>query len=160
MKPISAEQAERWAESLCSRAEYASGEVRQKLLAKGLTSTVAERIIENLRKNRFIDDARFAHAFARNKVEYGRWGRKKIASALMTKKVDRDIIRDALDDIDPDTYIQAIEGLLEAKLRSMHIDVHSLDYAAKAKLYRLAISRGFETSAITSALDSLKNNTL
>lgn len=155
-RPLTIEAARAWAEDLCSRAEYASGEIRERLLRKGLSVSDAQKIVDSLIDTRFIDDARFARAFVRDKVNFSRWGKKKIALALYQKRVPRDIIRESIDEIDEDTYIKGLVELLASKMRSLGIESEELDYETKSRLYRFAASRGYESSSISAALISLR----
>ena len=118
-RPITAIEAKAWAEDLCSRAEYASGEIRERLIRKGLSPAVADRITGELIEARFIDDARFARAFVRDKTAFARWGKQKIIAALYQKRVGREEISEAIDEIDNDAYVDGLADLLRAKLRSL-----------------------------------------
>lgn len=157
-KIISAEAALEWAEDLCSRAEYSSGEIRGRLLRKGLSAADADRIVDLLVDLRFIDDARFARAFIRDKVSFARWGRKKIVAALYQKRVTRGIIEECMEEIDGDEYMKRLVEVIESKLRSMSLDIEDLQYDDKVKIYRFAASRGFESSSISRALATLKSS--
>lgn len=152
---MTAEAARVWAEELCSRAEYAGGEIRERLIRKGLAPNVADRIVDALVETRFIDDRRFARAFVRDKVRYSHWGKRKVMLALYQKRVDRDIIDDALSEIDEEEYIGGLATLLRSKLRSIGDGDDTLSYETKTKLYRFAASRGFESSAISRAIDTI-----
>lgn len=152
-QPITTEQAVLWAEDLCSRAEYAAGEIRDKLIRKGLTSAMADRIVDRLVASRFIDDSRFSRAFVRDKIQYARWGRQKVISALYQKRVARDVIKEAIDEVDEDEYLAGLVELLRAKARG----IDEIDYNARIRLYRFAASRGFEPGVIGRAVDKLKN---
>ena len=145
-------EAKAWAEDLCSRAEYSSGEIRQRLLRKEISPDIAERIISELICARFIDDARFARAFVHQKVKYARWGRRKIAAALFQKGVGREQINDALNEIDHDEYIEGLAELLRSKMRSLRVNADNLNFESKRKLYNFAAQRGFESSAVGEAM--------
>lgn len=147
-------RAEQWAEALCSRAEYAAGEIREKLIRKGLPSGQADEVVARLAAKRFVDDERFARAFVRDKVRFAHWGKLKISQALRLKRVSRDVIEAALAEIDPDEYIASLAALLQAKMRSMKADPAALDYAARVKLYRFAASRGYDSASIAEALEA------
>ena len=155
MKAFSPQQAKDWAEGLCSRAEYSSGEIRERLIRKGILPLEADKIVDYLIKNRFIDDERFARAFVREKNEYARWGKRKVAQALRLKRIDRCTIDDALAEIDSERYMAGLTALLAAKIRSLGLDPASLDYATRIKLLRFAAARGFEPAVASAALSKL-----
>lgn len=138
----------------CVRAEYCSGELREKLRRWRIDSGEAARIVERLSAERFVDDARFARAFVRQKSVLARWGRRKIACALAAKRVDRDIIAEALGEIDPAGYAEGLLALLAAKARSLGPEALAT-YEGRTRLYRYAASRGYETEAISQAIRKL-----
>lgn len=133
------------AEELCSRAERCTGEIYQKLQQWGIAYDDAAKIISALTDRRFIDDARFARIYAREKVEFNRWGKLKIRAALAAKCISQDIIAEALDDIDNDEYVAALQTIIAAKRRSTP-DADTYD--GRMRIFRHAASRGFETELI------------
>lgn len=150
-KPITPEQAMVRMEELCARAEHSSGEIMQKLLRLGIFPSDAERIVRSMTQRRFIDDSRFARAFARDKMEYARWGKRKIALALYQKRVSRELIAEALDSLDTERYRLILHELIAAKKRNL---AEPDTYEGRTKLFRFAASRGFEPDLIASALRS------
>lgn len=151
-KPITTQAALVKAEELCARAEHSSGEILEKLRRWGVPSERAGQIIDSLIDRRFIDDARFARAFVRDKLEYAGWGRRKIALHLCQKRVARSIINEALDEIDEDAYLRRLATLLARK--AAQIGDEATTYEGRTRLFRWAASRGFEPDAISKAMRS------
>lgn len=139
-------------EELCARSEQCEGELREKLRKWSIPSNKASEIIASLRSRRFVDDARFARAYVRDKFRFSHWGRRKIEMYLRQKRVEQDIIDVALDEIDPEDYLLLLRRLLSAKAATLRDDPGSFE--ARNKLYRFAIGRGFEPSVISQALSS------
>lgn len=139
-------------EELCARAEYCSGELRRKLYMWGVGSDDSDRIIDSLRRRRFVDDARFAEAFVREKTMYGGWGRRKIAAALYQKRVERDIIAAALESVDQESYETRLEEIMRQKRRSIP---EPDTYDGRTRLFRFAVSRGFEPDLAASVIRRL-----
>lgn len=166
-KPITIEQATVWVEDLCSRAEYAPAEINDRLIRKGLSRADAAKIVRHLEESNFLNINRFAEAFVRDKVMFSGWGRRKIAAALSQKRVPREIIEEALEELDIQTYRQNLNAILESKLRSLQkkralesndeSEGTKIDYETKAALYRFAISRGYESEAISKAISKLES---
>lgn len=153
-RPVTPEKAfERLADA-CARAEYCTHELREKLRRMGLTGSDADSVLQRLRAQRYVDDARFARAFVRQKAVFSRWGRRRIAYALALKRIDRAIIADAMAGIDADTYAEGLRALLAAKARSNGPDALTT-YDGRTRLFRFAASRGFESDAIADALRAL-----
>ena len=116
-KLISAENALMRLEALCSRSEHCEWELREKLRGWGVGIPDAEKILATLHKARYYDDERFARAFARDKLIYNRWGRRKIALALRAKRVDDDVVADALDEIDNEEYVSVLNAMMKARAK-------------------------------------------
>lgn len=133
---------------LCARAEHSSYEIREKLRRAAISSADMEYIIDYLEQNRYIDDSRYARAFARDKVRFAGWGRNKIRAALTLRRVPALEIREALDQIDPDDYFAAALRAAQAKSRSLDLS----DYNDRMKLFRHLASRGFESGIISQAI--------
>lgn len=151
-KPTTAAQALERLEELCARAEHCQSEMRDKLRTWGIPSSDAEKVMESLKRHKFVDDARYARAYVHDKFAYSKWGRRKIAQGLMAKRIDREVISEALAEIDADDYSEALIGLLRSKLR---VDSTLLDsYEGRTRLYRFALQRGFESPVISAALKS------
>lgn len=152
-KPTTAAQALARLEELCARAEHCQSEMRDKLMQWGIPSSDAAKVMDSLRQHKFVDDARFARAYVHDKFAYQRWGRRKIAQGLMTKRISRDDIDAALSEIDAEEYAQALQQLLRTKLR---VDPSLLDtYEGRTRLYRFALQRGFESSIVVNVLKKL-----
>lgn len=148
-KPLTPDAARIRAEELCARADYSAGEIRERLIRWGIFPSDADRIVDALIDTRFIDDERFARAFVRDKIEFARWGKRKIALALYHKRVARDIINETLDDYDETSYLAALNAVIASKRRTI---ADPDTYEGRTKLFRHAASRGFEPDLIAAAL--------
>lgn len=136
-------------EELCARAERCEHELREKMRAWRIDSRDIDAIINSLTTRRFLDDSRFARAFVRDKYRFARWGRRRIAMALRQKRIDSDVIDEALEEINQDEYTAVLRSLLKAKAAHME---RPLSYDDRMKLLRFAVARGFETQLVSSLL--------
>jgi regulatory protein len=85
-----------------------------------------------------------------DKFRFEHWGKIKIAYVLRGKSIDDALIDEAFDEkIDPEEYLQTCVELLSGKLRSID---QPLSQADRARLFRFAAQRGFETFVISKAL--------
>jgi len=144
----------RRAAALCGKQEQCSSQVREKLDRWGISSDTAERILESLKAEKFLDDSRYATYFVRDKFKLNAWGRIKIGVLLKRKGIEEAIIREALREIDEESYIGTCTRLIREKARSLQ---ESSAYARKGKLFRFAAGRGFESDLIHRILDSEEN---
>ena len=106
---------------LCSRAEYCSFDISRKALrALEGDNSAAERVLAALVRERYVDDARYASAFARDKASLQGWGPVKIRYALRGKgiagAVAEDAVREACGVSSAD---ERMEKLLAAKARTL-----------------------------------------
>lgn len=133
---------------MCARAEHCTYEMFTKLRGWGITGSSAREIVDHLADNRFIDDLRFARAFVRDRYRFTGYGRRKIVLGLIAKKIPRDIIDKALDEIDEDIYLDNLRHIVSRK--ASDLDMGSFD--DRNKVYRHALSRGYESSAVARAI--------
>ncbi|MBQ2950888.1 MAG: RecX family transcriptional regulator [Prevotella sp.] len=151
MKQISEDDALLRLTSLCSTAEHCSHEMIEKMQRWQLADDAQARIIEYLVKEKYIDDERYARFFAKDKIRYNKWGRRKVEQAMWLKHIDGYIQRDVLDDIDDEEYLAVLRPLLKTKRKSVKA---SSDYEMNMKLIRFAMGRGFTMDIIRQCLDN------
>ena len=136
--------------ALCAQAEHCEQEMRDKLKRWELDTAAADRIIARLQKERYIDDARYARAFVKDKIRYNKWGRRKVEQALWQKRIADDIRQQVLGEIDENEYLDVLRPLLKQKRRTTKAEN---DYALNQKLVRFALGRGFTFDLIRQCLD-------
>ncbi|MCM1378244.1 MAG: recombination regulator RecX [Clostridium sp.] len=140
--------------SLCARSEQCSADIRLKLMKSGISGEDVNEIMKFLVVNKFIDDWRFAHAFAADKLRFNGWGPLKIRYALASKRLDDKIISTALAELDEADIQEALMKAARSKARTLNLH----DPADADKLIRhLVASRGFTLHSATEALKSLKD---
>lgn len=147
-KQLTKENATARLESLCVRAEHCSYELLSKLRNWGIIGNDADDIINHLIDNKFVDNLRFAQSFVRDRYRFSGYGRRKIAIALKAKRIPSDIIDTAMDEIDPDIYFENLQHLVQRKAANLDLSI----YDDRNKLYRYALSRGFESDITVRAI--------
>ncbi len=139
-------------EELCARSEQCVWELRRKLNSWKISPDNADDIIHSLVKRRFVDDNRYATAFARDKYRFAHWGRRKIGIALRQRHIGTDTINEALAGIDDEEYTEILHHLLARKIKTM---TATTGYEAHAGLFRFAVARGFEPDIVSKAIAQL-----
>ena len=137
----------------CSRREYCSDDIHNKLSLWGVDNDDIGKILRILISDNFINEPRYATAFVRDKFKYNKWGKVKISAHLRGKKVPQDIISSALDSIDNNLYIKLLRELIEAHRKSVKA---KNQYDLKAKLLRYGLSKGFESSLVYDILNEIE----
>lgn len=128
--------------ALCSTAEHCESEIREKLTRAGLSTDDADRVIDRLYDEGFLNTERYCRAFVRDKFRYARWGRIKIAQALRLKRLPDSDIRLAIEEELPEADYQALLAhLIQQKANTLPSDLDA--YTRRGKLIRFALSRGF-----------------
>ena len=123
----------------CARREYCRSEMRQKALkALDGDAAAAEEVLESLVADGYVDDARYAGAFAREKASLNGWGPVKIRFMLRAKGIEAAAIDEALSSIDTEAATEKLDKLLAAKAKSLEGDPQ-----ARLKLIKYALSRGY-----------------
>lgn len=135
--------------ALCSTSEQCEHKIREKLVKAGLDSNAIEKIIIYLYDERYLDEDRFANAYAKDKLLYNKWGRIKIGQNLRMLHVSQQSIATALDELPETEYMHILQSLLAGKARSVKA---ANDYERNMKLIRFALGRGFEMQAIRQCL--------
>lgn len=139
-KELTEEQAFTRLTRLCATTEYCLYDMRRKMAAWLLPDGAEERVLKRLEQERFIDEARYAHAYVRDKFRYNRWGRKRIEQELRKRGIADETIKDALTEITPEDSDETLEDLLRTKLKSVK---GKSDYDVFLKLLRFSVGRGF-----------------
>ena len=137
--------------SLCSTAEHCSHEMLEKMRRWEMPEDAQTRIMEYLVREKYIDDERYARFFAKDKIRYNKWGRRKVEQAMWQKHIDTDIQRRVLDDVDEEEYLAILRPLLKSKRKAVKA---SSDYEMNMKLIRFAMGRGFTMDVIRQCLDN------
>ena len=133
---------------LCAGAEQCSADIRAKILRQGFSAEEAEKMVAYLRQNKYLDDARYARAYATDKVRFSGWGRMKVRMGLRGKGLPDSDISQALDYIKEDDYLEALDKVMSVKARSLDLK----DVKDRQRLYRHMASRGFESQLIIKAI--------
>lgn len=139
----------------CAYQERSQFEVRNKLFEYGIFNEEAENIISQLIQENFLNEERFALAFARGKFRIKRWGRIKIKLELKQHKVSDYCITKALKQIDGNEYFATLEKIIEKKTKEIK---ESNKIKKQYKIIKYAMSRGYEQDIIMDAIKKLENN--
>ncbi len=141
---------------LCARAEKSQEDARRLMRGWGLAERDAEGVLAKLVRDRFIDDARYAGAFVREKLRLSGWGEYKIRTALQRKRIDRALIDAALAEADRSGMDERLRRQLERKVRTAK---YTTQYELKTKLIRYGLSLGYDYETVVEAASGLVTDT-
>jgi regulatory protein len=152
-KKLTPKEAKIKAGDYCAYQERSQQEVRNKLFEYGLFSNDVEQVISELISENFINEERFAKAYAGGKFRIKNWGRIKIIQGLKRHKISDYCIKKGLSEIDENEYFDLLEKLLANKMAL--IQDTNLQIRNK-KIVSYLMQKGFESNLIWSILSSKK----
>ena len=138
-------------QNLCAKREYCRSEILKKAeTALEGDRQAAQEMLDSLIADRFVNDARYAAAFARERSSLTGWGPDKIRYSLLMKGISKADIAAALEEVDPEAAGARMEKLITAKCKSLQGDPF-----IKFKLIKYALSRGYRYDDVAPAVDRI-----
>lgn len=137
----------------CAYQERNHRETKEKLYSFGLYKNEVEQLLSQLVEENYLNEERFAIAFAGGRFRIKHWGRVKIKYELKQKNVSEYCIKIALKAIDEKDYQKKLHQLAEAKLKILKNEKNS--FIKKRKLQQYLLQKGFESSLISSIVNSI-----
>ena len=152
-KPKSAQQALQSLMRLCARSEKSSGDALRLMRTWGVPEAEQRGVLEKLIADRYIDNRRYAEAYAREKSRLAGWGERKIAMQLRMKGVERETISAVLAEVlQDDSMAERLQEKLEKKLRTVKA---ANDYELRGKLLRYALGLGYDYDMSAEVIEEL-----
>jgi len=140
----------------CAYQERSHAEVREKLFSFHLKGKEVETLIAKLIEENYLNEQRFALAFARGKFRIKHWGKQKIRLGLRQKRVSEYCIGKALDAIDNSAYQKIFTTVAEKKLQLLKSEKNI--FIKKRKLRDHLLQKGYESALITEWLKNFNSN--
>ncbi len=137
----------------CAYQERSHKEVKEKLYGFGLYKAEVEMLLTQLIEENYLNEERFALAFAGGKFRMKQWGRQKIKYELKQKQVSDYCIKKALAAIDGEQYEKVLYKMATGKLNALKTEKNLL--LKKRKMQQYLMQKGFETALIAKAMDEL-----
>ena len=133
------------AQKYCAYKERCHKEVRNKLYEYGLNTTDVETVLMELIESNFINEERFALAYAGGKFRVKKWGRLKITAELQRRDVSPYCIKKALETIVEKDYRNTLYQMVEKKLRDYRGDN---EFVQNNKVANYCFNKGYESGLI------------
>ncbi|GJQ64031.1 MAG: hypothetical protein SCALA702_30840 [Melioribacteraceae bacterium] len=142
---------------LLARRQHSRKEVEQKLVLKGYSHQIAERVAAHLLSNNFLDDKLFAENFIKHKIAR-KYGFNKIKAQLFEKGIEKTVITHFELLYSQDKKIESSAfALAEKKIESIKRK-DSDKLKIRSKLYNYLMMRGFSTDVIKKVIDQIFEN--
>lgn len=140
-------------EQYCAYQERCTSEIFAKLKYWKVNESHFDSIISNLKEQNFLNEERFAKAYARGQFRLNKWGKRKIFFELNHKNIPDAVIQAGLTEIDDEDYRQVLKDLVLKKNGELK-NKKSLNI--RGKIINFAQSKGFEMHLILDIVKELK----
>lgn len=144
-KQLTKEQALQKLKHYCAYQERCHSEVKEKLYSLGVWKKDHDAIISTLIEENYLNEERFAIAYAGGKWRVKHWGRVRIKYELKQKQISEYCIKKALKQIDEEEYLRVLNETAAAKYASLKNDQYLV---RKKKTMDYLVNRGFEISLV------------
>jgi len=134
----------------CAYQERSHKEVKNKLFEYGLRSSEVNETLAHLITEGFLNEERYAKAFAGGKFRMMKWGKIKIQRELETSGVSPRNIDRGLREINTSDYSQTLHALIMKKTGQVS---EENVYKKKNKVARFVIGKGFEPELVWEAVN-------
>lgn len=141
-----------YAVSILSRAPKSKREIKTKMTEKGYESEIIDKVIEKLISYKYIDDEMYSEAFIRDKINFSKYGKRKIQEGLYSKGINKEIIQDKLKEISYEDELKRAEELAAKKLRTL---TKEEPMKKKMKIYNYLLNKGFEYETTRKAVSNI-----
>jgi regulatory protein len=152
-KNIGTEAAFRKIKYYCAYQERNHHEVKQKLYGYGLYKTEVEELISKLIEENYLNEERYAIAYAGGKFRVNKWGKTKILYELKQKQISAYCIKKAMASIPMDDYEACLQKLAIEKLKSLQGEKNI--FIKRAKLQNYLMGKGYEYEWIKNVMVDL-----
>lgn len=133
----------------CAYQERCHEEVRTKLLSLKVYGAELEEVMSKLIEEDFLNEERYAKAFAGGKFRMLKWGRDKITWELKKRKISNYCIQKGLHEIDDKEYISVMQKLTASALKKYK---SKNPFETKNRTAKFLISKGFEAKLVWKTL--------
>lgn len=142
------------AASFCAYQERTHEEVRQKLDKLYVLPEDAEVVIAQLIEDNFLNEERYANAYAGGKFRVKKWGKRRILLELKRKNLSEYTIRSAMKQFEAGDYKQTLFKLAQTKW-ALIAKKESNNLLQKKKLVSFLIQKGYEPELVWETVESV-----
>jgi regulatory protein len=135
------------------RRAHSVSEMKKALIRRTADADLIQKVIARLKQNGYIDDARYASQFARQRTEGRKQGKFRVARDLRARGVPDRHIEAALEEAAQNTDEAAVvRQRIERKLRSFRGEIDENKFAS---MYRSLLRAGFSADVIRRELKAM-----
>jgi len=146
IKTYTVDEARAKLENYCAYQERCHKEVEQKLRDMRMIPEAVELIIQHLLQHNFLNETRFAQAFARGKFKTKKWGKQRIIRELKFRYISAYNIKKALQEIPETEYYKTFHELAEKRMKQLDSETNL--QKKRKKLADYLFYRGWESNLV------------
>ena len=128
--------------------------MKEKLSELGLNSDEADGLLARLITDGYVNEERFAKAFAGGKFRVKKWGRIRIEHALQSHRISSRCIAIGLKEIDEEDYRKVLEKLISVKAATVRVGD---SYQKWDAVSRFVIGKGFEPELVWETIRAVRD---
>ncbi len=136
----------------CAYQERCHSEVRNKLYEYGLYRPDIDNIITGLITDGFLNEERFAKAFAGGKFRMKQWGKLKIQIELEFRGLTKNCIAIGMKEIENADYLKTLQNLIVKKQNQLE---EENTFILRDKIAQYVIHKGYESELVWSTIKSI-----
>ncbi|MBZ0327613.1 MAG: RecX family transcriptional regulator [Altibacter sp.] len=133
-------------ERYCAYQERCHKEVQQKLKDMRMIPEAIDQIVHHLLQHNFLNETRFAQAFARGKFSAKKWGKRRIVNELKLREISKYNIGLALKEISETEYMATFHALADKRLAQLTSETNL--QKKRKKLADYLLYRGWESGLV------------
>lgn len=137
----------------CATAERSPRQLKDRLVKEGLSTSQIEQVLQQLRKDNFLNETRFALAYCHDKIKFNAWGKLRVKQELKFHQIPTPEIEHALEAFSEIEYQEILLHVLERKLRQLSTEENLL--LKKKKMIDYALRKGFESDLVFKKVQQL-----
>lgn len=141
-------------EHYCAYQERCHEDVRQKMHQLNVPYRQRDELVVHLIENNYLNEERFAIAFARGKHRIKLWGKQRISNELKLRNISSRIINTAIKELSDQEYYDNFTCLAE-KIWQQTTESNLL--LKKKKCTEFLLRKGYETSLVYDKIHELES---
>ncbi len=149
-KNIGTEKAIQKIRQYCAYQERNHREVKEKLYSFGLYKADVDEILTQMIDENYLNEERYAIAFAGGKFRIKNWGKVKIRYALKQSGISEYCIKKALAAVEETDYLAKLQQLFTIRQNQLRSEKNM--FTRKKKLRDYLLQKGFESELIMELL--------
>jgi len=146
IKTYTLEEAKRAIERYCAYQERCHQEVSNKLKKMRMIPAAIDEILAHLIQHNFLNEERFAQAFARGKFRNKQWGKGRIIRELKQRQIGKYNIDQALKELENEDYERVFDTLSRKRFNQLTSEKNK--YRKRKKLADYLLYRGWEAHLV------------